>query len=108
MAGHVQFKVSACINEKENDTFHTCRKISGKLLSMEQVPCSQPTKWRIYYECNVLIRDYYVPVNSPSLCEYIYPVQVNRDCLCGLVIRVPGYSSRGPRFDFRRYQISEK
>jgi hypothetical protein len=27
------------------------------------------------------------------------------DRLCGLVVRVPGYRSRGPRFDFRRYQI---
>jgi hypothetical protein len=24
---------------------------------------------------------------------------------CGLVVRVPGYRSRGPGFDFRRYQI---
>jgi hypothetical protein len=66
MVGHVQFKVSACINAKENDTCDTCRKISGKLLSMEQVPCSQSTKLRIlvYYECNVLIRDYYVPVKQ--------------------------------------------
>jgi hypothetical protein len=28
-----------------------------------------------------------------------------KDRLCGLVIRVPGYRSRGPVFDFRRYQI---
>jgi hypothetical protein len=28
-----------------------------------------------------------------------------RDRLCGLVIRVPGYRSRGPGFDSRRYQI---
>jgi hypothetical protein len=27
------------------------------------------------------------------------------DRLCGLVIRVPGYRSRGPEFDSRRYQI---
>jgi hypothetical protein len=25
--------------------------------------------------------------------------------LCGLVVRVPGYRSRGHRFDFWRYQI---
>jgi hypothetical protein len=28
-----------------------------------------------------------------------------RDCLCGLVVRAPGYRSRGPEFDSRRYQI---
>jgi hypothetical protein len=27
------------------------------------------------------------------------------DCLCGLVVRVPGYRSRGAGFDSRRYQI---
>jgi hypothetical protein len=27
------------------------------------------------------------------------------DRLCGLVVRVPGYRSRGPEFDSRRYQI---
>jgi hypothetical protein len=27
------------------------------------------------------------------------------DYLCGLVVRVPGYRFRGPRFDSRRYQI---
>jgi hypothetical protein len=27
------------------------------------------------------------------------------DRLCGLVIRVPGYRSRDPGFDSRRYQI---
>jgi hypothetical protein len=27
------------------------------------------------------------------------------DRLCGLVIRVPGYRSRGPGFDSRRYHI---
>jgi hypothetical protein len=27
------------------------------------------------------------------------------DRLCGLVVRVPGYKSRGPEFISRRYQI---
>jgi hypothetical protein len=27
------------------------------------------------------------------------------DRLCGLVVRVPGYRSRGPVFDSRHYQI---
>jgi hypothetical protein len=31
--------------------------------------------------------------------------QANYSDLCGLVVRVPGYRSRGPGFDFRRYQI---
>jgi hypothetical protein len=28
--------------------------------------------------------------------------------ICGLVVRVPGYRSRGPGFDSRRYQIFPK
>jgi hypothetical protein len=27
------------------------------------------------------------------------------DRLCGLIVRVPGYKSRGPGFDSRHYQI---
>jgi hypothetical protein len=30
---------------------------------------------------------------------------MNSDRLCDLVVRVPGYRSRGPGFDSRRYQI---
>jgi hypothetical protein len=29
-------------------------------------------------------------------------------CLCGLVVRVPGYRSRGPGFDFQHYRIFEQ
>jgi hypothetical protein len=28
-----------------------------------------------------------------------------KDHLCGLLVRVPGYRSRGPAFDSRRYHI---
>jgi hypothetical protein len=36
-----------------------------------------------------------------NFCYLIIPI----DCLCGLVIRVPGYRPRGPGFDSWRYQI---
>jgi hypothetical protein len=32
-------------------------------------------------------------------------VSLKCDCLCGLVVRVPGYRSRRPGFDCRRYQV---
>jgi hypothetical protein len=35
----------------------------------------------------------------------ISPYKPLSDRLCGLVVRVPGYRSRGPCFDSRRYQI---
>jgi hypothetical protein len=37
-----------------------------------------------------------------ALFKTIYDVN---DRLCGLVVRVPGYRSRGLKFDSRRYQI---
>jgi hypothetical protein len=32
-------------------------------------------------------------------------INIMNDLLCGLVVRVPGYRSRGPGFYSRRYQI---
>jgi hypothetical protein len=56
------------------------------------------TNYCVYY---VLII-FYVFVS-----KIMYRVILNTvgDRLCGLVVRVPGYRSRGPGFDSRRYQI---
>jgi hypothetical protein len=35
------------------------------------------------------------------ICE----LYLKEDHLCGLVVRVPGYRSKGPGLDSRRYQI---
>jgi hypothetical protein len=40
-----------------------------------------------------------------SLFEILFEQVKESDRLCGLVIRVPGYRSRGPGFYSRRYQI---
>jgi hypothetical protein len=40
--------------------------------------------------------------NEETIVFYVYDAL---DRLCGLVVRVPGYRSRGPGFDSRRYQI---
>jgi hypothetical protein len=46
-----------------------------------------------------------------KLKQRIIPVSFGHGLLtfarkyCGLVVRIPGYRSRGPRFDFRRYHI---
>jgi hypothetical protein len=37
-------------------------------------------------------------------CNFSQSLQ-ETDRRCGLVVRVPGYRSRGSGFDFRRYQI---
>jgi hypothetical protein len=57
--------------------------------------------------CNNLLKLW--PVSS-SLCvsclHYIMlRVEIAQDRHCGLVVRVPGYISRDPMFDSRRYQI---
>jgi hypothetical protein len=36
---------------------------------------------------------------------YFTTLSVSGDRLSGLIVRVPGYRSRGPGFDSRRYQI---
>jgi hypothetical protein len=49
------------------------------------------------------------PVIGPSTSWHSYYILILQntlnDRLCGLVVRVPGYRSRGPGFDSRRYQI---
>jgi hypothetical protein len=51
----------------------------------------------LYVELISAVEDLHV-----SICKF----QVWRgDRLCGLVARVPGYRSRGPGYDSRRYQI---
>jgi hypothetical protein len=39
-----------------------------------------------------------------SIIIYLFDCEIE-DRLCGLVVRVPGYRSKGPVFDSRRYQI---
>jgi hypothetical protein len=46
-----------------------------------------------------LINDHFGKSIFYKLFPYI------RDHLCGLVVRVPGYRSRGPGFDSKRYQV---
>jgi hypothetical protein len=43
------------------------------------------------------------PNAQPKL--FTYEEQMKNDHLCGLVVRVPGYKSKGPGFDSLRYQI---
>jgi hypothetical protein len=45
---------------------------------------------------------YILKSHRSTLSYLISPVH---DRLCGLVVRVPGYRSRGPGFDSQRYQI---
>jgi hypothetical protein len=43
--------------------------------------------------------------NENKVFAEIYAEMIGKDRLCGLVVRVPGYRSRGPGFDSRGYQI---
>jgi hypothetical protein len=53
--------------------------------------------------CHVLVVTYQTGLGSNDwiYCTFIHVTER----LCGLVVRVPGYRSRGPGFDSRRYQI---
>jgi hypothetical protein len=47
-------------------------------------------------------------IQLPHCDVHIYiciHIVLKRDHVCGLVVRVPGYRSRDPEFDSRRYQI---
>jgi hypothetical protein len=46
-----------------------------------------------------------IPVLSRKLAVFVFPVLPLKGRLFGLVVRVPGYRSRGPGFDYRRYKI---
>jgi hypothetical protein len=48
------------------------------------------------------IHGYYGAKSSPMVVTFKVSkrLQVSRDCLSGLVDRVPGHSNRGPGFDF--------
>jgi hypothetical protein len=52
-------------------------------------------------------------VQTPSDFDFVFSYNFEElfpssGRLCGLAARAPGYRSRGPGFDSRRYQISEK
>jgi hypothetical protein len=54
---------------------------------------------------NMLMRKYVEICNVKKKLRGHRPRANYTDSLCGLVVRVPGYRSRGPGFDSRRYQI---
>jgi hypothetical protein len=68
-----------------------CRHLRGK----------QTCSWDLDCECNITC------LRFIQLILSLFKIQLNGDTnrLCGLVVRVPGYRSRSPGFDSRRYQI---
>jgi hypothetical protein len=48
-------------------------------------------------------QDTIITAELPHIKLRLYVILLDR--LCGQVVRVPGYRSRGPGFDSRRYQI---
>jgi hypothetical protein len=52
-------------------------------------------------EVSVVLFRYHFFVFPHQLSGLLY----DADRLCGVVVRVPSYRSRGPGFDFRCYQI---
>jgi hypothetical protein len=48
----------------------------------------------------------YTTEPSQSIFRFVVYLLLVVDRLCGLVVRVPGYSPTGPRFDSQRYHLS--
>jgi hypothetical protein len=69
----------------------TRQQISENNIRTESNIWSQVPEWARYLD---IITDW------PRVVIWLW-----LDRLCGLVVRVPGYRSRGPWFDYRRYQI---
>jgi hypothetical protein len=44
-------------------------------------------------------------ININIIIIIIIRYVIRNDCLCGVMVRVPGSGSRGPGFNSRRYQI---
>jgi hypothetical protein len=57
--------------------------------------------WKLFRRLGLLILLIHISKRFAYFCQFM----LGGDRLCGLVVRVPGYRSRGPRFDSRRYQI---
>jgi hypothetical protein len=62
-------------------------------------------KWPYHWTINVLRQSATSDHTSSMAIIILYSLLCVLDRLCGLVVRVPGYKSRGPGFDSRRYQI---
>jgi hypothetical protein len=110
-------------DENLKSPYTSCRQIymwlrhsqpfSGKLVRCSfrvvsfKEQCANVPGRVIYTPCSSLIRSGLILLFkfsfSPDYECLVYSYSVDR--LCGLVVRVPGYRSRGPRFDSRRYQI---
>jgi hypothetical protein len=70
------------------------------------------SSWRgalLYVTCEALHSDNYEELCYLLACHtaylFIQRLFNDADSLCGLVVRVPDYRSRGPGFDSRRYKI---
>jgi hypothetical protein len=98
-----------------NDTTFTRKLSSGSQNGVVEasrqkvgtLPLNRVKWWYITYTFCTGILVYrrgpeYFTVKSPMKC-IMNVLQMDR--LCGLVVRVPGYRSRGSVFDSRRYQI---
>jgi hypothetical protein len=77
---------------------HICQTLTVTVLKW------QMCKDRAVYKNNVLNR-ICIFLTTRIFVVAVFQLFSPTDRLCGLVVRVPGYRSRGPRFDSRRYQI---
>jgi hypothetical protein len=63
------------------------------------MPGNLPNKICYFWPPNYSV----VPLTAPP--KFYHSLSLSVDRLCGLVVRASAYRSRGPGFDFRRYQI---
>jgi hypothetical protein len=94
-------------------TFETFTSQDTQFISLFALIFFQPCVWinteRYTAVMFIYIRNsffvFYRPKSLSLMFIYFKSVVGKVDRLCGLMVRVPGYRSRGPGFDSRRYQI---
>jgi hypothetical protein len=74
------------------------RKRTPKSCGLSLYPSDSVQKYQIFWKNIKKL------IHIPLHVNFNFYI-ANWKCLCGLVVRVPGYRTRDSGFDFRRYQI---
>jgi hypothetical protein len=89
---------------KRPGSSYDCVSITARLKNPANIPPLPPISWRDYLKRRA-ISSIYVPLRKYQGLHY-YSSDV--DLLCGLMVRVPGYRSRGPVSILGATRFSEK
>jgi hypothetical protein len=90
-----------------------CLMRAGQMLTMRSDPGAYPSSLRTWKtglintsgQTGISLLMKFMRNFLKFLIRWFMKLLWSIDCLCGLVVRVSGYRSRGPGLDFRHFQI---